>query len=188
MKIFQAIRKNFASIGIVLNSVMKLRSFNTKLSVVTLMLVLALTSHGVYVSKYAETSAEYTQSIYVFSAVVLMALDLMIMFIQLEDFSKNIDGCERIANTREWCVLISNHKFVADLFFHKNLALKYSTSGPIFNKTNQTVEKISEILFFIMVKVTPACGLLPWLIYSFFIYFTAESPESNAFTLPSPMW
>lgn len=35
--------------------------------------------------------------------------------------------------------------------------------------------------------MTPVCGALPWLIYTYFIYFNTDL-RSDAFELPFPMW
>lgn len=75
------------------------------------------------------------------------------------------------------------------IFEEKNvfLASKYSALRGIFNKTNQLVEKIGGIVFFIMIKLTPACVYVPWSIYTFVIYFATDVGNA-AFELPYPIW
>lgn len=65
-------------------------------------------------------------------------------------------------------------------------ALKYSASKSIFNEAKQLADKLNEILFFLLVQITPACGF-PWVIYTFFMYFVTDL-GSDAFELPLPMW
>lgn len=74
-----------------------------------------------------------------------------------------------------------------DFFLHQILAFKYSATRSIYLEANQFEEKLCEILFFIINKMTPAIGILPWAIYIYFLYFTtALGPD--AFELPQPMW
>lgn len=67
------------------------------------------------------------------------------------------------------------------------LALKYSESKSIFRKANHLAEKLNKILMFVLVILTPACGALPWIIYTYSMYFTTDLGP-NAFQIPIPMW
>lgn len=57
----------------------------------------------------------------------------------------------------------------------------------IFHETMKLIEKLSEITFFVMVKVTPITACLLRCAYTFFIYFTTDAGNA-AFELPFPMW
>lgn len=113
---------------------------------------------------------------------------LMIMMVYLSELFNLINGCELLANTSEWK---SNFfpffaKKKQSYFLDNILAFKYSPSQPIFYKTHRQVEKRTEILFFVIAKMTPVFAILPPLTYSFFIYFTTDAGP-NAFILP-PIW
>ena len=66
-------------------------------------------------------------------------------------------------------------------------ALKYTASKSMFRTTNQIVEIMSRIIFFIMLKLTPALTYVPWSIYIYFNYFTTDL-GNDAFELPMPIW
>lgn len=187
IKIFQIIQKNLASIGIGPNSEMKLHPINAKTLLISLMLTLATISIVIYISKGANTFAEFTQSAYTCSVLVLMSFVLIIMIAQLEELFKIINDCECLANISQFLKkTISEHKPFLRVFKYISV-LKYSASKSIFFETNQSVEKLSKILFLVIVKMTPASCLLPWFIYSFFIYFTTDL-GADVFILQSPMW
>lgn len=66
--------------------------------------------------------------------------------------------------------------------------MEYSASKAIIiGKANQQVERWSEIIFFVAVKVAPLCGTLSRLAGSFYFYFTTDL-DREAFELPVPMW
>lgn len=65
--------------------------------------------------------------------------------------------------------------------------MEKSTSNALFEKTNQRVEKWSEIISFLASKVIPICSILPSFIGSFLFYFVTEK-GNDAFELPVPMW
>lgn len=56
-----------------------------------------------------------------------------------------------------------------------------------YERSNRFVEKWNEIIFILTVKVTPICGVMSALSYSFFVYFTTDLGR-DAFLLPAPMW
>lgn len=63
----------------------------------------------------------------------------------------------------------------------------YPKSMKLIVKTNQQAEKLAKILFLVIVKMTFACGAVPWIICTYFIYFTTNlGPE--AFVLPAATW
>lgn len=57
----------------------------------------------------------------------------------------------------------------------------------IYKKTNEIVEKISEIADFIMVKVSLPGFILPKAIYCYLQYFATDL-GNEAFELSLPMW
>lgn len=66
-------------------------------------------------------------------------------------------------------------------------ALKYATSNSIFYETVVFEQKLSEIVFFVVLKMSPVCVFTPFLVYSYFIYFTTDLGPT-AFELPTPAW
>lgn len=60
-------------------------------------------------------------------------------------------------------------------------------SNGIFSKANQQVEKMSKIIFYVVIKILVHCFMMPRFIISFFIYFTTKS-VNDTLELPIPMW
>lgn len=60
-------------------------------------------------------------------------------------------------------------------------------SMALFSKTNQQVERFSEIIYMLGMKVILQCVMLPKIIVSYAIYFITDS-GSDAFQLPIPLW
>lgn len=56
-----------------------------------------------------------------------------------------------------------------------------------YEKTNQEIEKWSEIVYFLTVKVTVICLILPRFMVSNFLYFTTNL-GADAFELPIITW
>lgn len=70
----------------------------------------------------------------------------------------------------------------------KNLPeFKYLESEVVCSQTNQQVEKWSEIIFFVIVKMAPLGGTLSRVVGSFFFYLRTDLGR-DAFELPVPMW
>ena len=65
--------------------------------------------------------------------------------------------------------------------------LKYPASKVMHEEANDFVEKLSEIICFIMIKLGVPTFILPKVIYSFFVYFTTDA-GGDAFELPYPVW
>lgn len=64
---------------------------------------------------------------------------------------------------------------------------EWSTSKSSLNETVQFEWKLSSIVIFVTLKLTSVCIFMPWLIYTYFIYFTTDA-GSPAFELPFPIW
>lgn len=67
------------------------------------------------------------------------------------------------------------------------VGLEYQASSALYVKINQQVEKWSEIIYFIISKVSPQCIGLPIFIASLFAYFTTDL-KNEALELPYAMW
>lgn len=57
----------------------------------------------------------------------------------------------------------------------------------IYVEINERVEKICEIIYFIVAKMTPACVVFPKFFGCLLVYFTTDL-GSEALVLPLPMW
>lgn len=69
----------------------------------------------------------------------------------------------------------------------KILGMECPTSKAEYEKTNQLVEKISDISSVILVKVMPQCVIWPQFVISFAKYFATDLND-GAFELPLTWW
>lgn len=60
-------------------------------------------------------------------------------------------------------------------------------SSAIYDKTNQEIERFSEIIYSITVKATPALTVFPKFIPCLIVYFTSNM-DNDALELPLLMW
>lgn len=58
----------------------------------------------------------------------------------------------------------------------------------LYEKSNRKVEFVSEVLRFVIVKVTVPAAILPIAFISYYKYFTSTDLGSDAFELPAPFW
>lgn len=69
---------------------------------------------------------------------------------------------------------------------YKFSGLNSPTAKSHYEQTNELVEKLSEIGFF-MTNLAFPCFILPKVIFNFFNYFTSDL-GNDAFDLPAPIW
>lgn len=68
-----------------------------------------------------------------------------------------------------------------------SLGCKYPQSEEFFMKTNRQVDRLTELIFIVLVKIGLQCIMLSKAVVCFGIYFTTDS-GSDSFDLPFPMW
>lgn len=61
------------------------------------------------------------------------------------------------------------------------------SSKSIYEKANERIEKITEFIFFVSVKVSPIFIMIPYFFTSYFFYFTLDLGK-EAFRMPYPLW
>lgn len=103
IKVFKAIQKNCAMLGISAKLMSQPYPLNKKILMDFIVLGTAITFICVYIFNDAETFPEYTQStsIYFASVLVLLFLILAILILRIDLFFEFIDRCDSILNTRE---------------------------------------------------------------------------------------
>lgn len=186
--VFQAFQKNFAIVGINSNVAKQSYPFNVKILLGILLLGSAIVCNLLYVIYKAKTFAEYTQTIYICSVSCLILSALIITILKMKKLFEFIDYTDELANTSKSTITGNQLKnfsiiFFKILFVFRSSELKYSASQSIFHETNELVEKLSEIIFFVMSKMTSIAAIGPWCTYFFFMNFTTDL----AFELPCPM-
>lgn len=68
------------------------------------------------------------------------------------------------------------------------LGMKHQTLESSYIKTNQQIEFWSEIIYWVIAKMSPLAFTLPKSTFSVFIHLTRNSGNVEAFELPFPMW
>lgn len=189
MKLFKTTQKNFAMIGITPELVTQSYPINWKICMGFLILGSAFISAFAYVFNYADTFFEYTQSIFIGFVVAFAISILLIPILKVEKLFEMINRFDSISNmSKRKSDDITHHSSLFRYFFSvRILGLKYSATRSIYEETSQFEEKLSGIILFAMVKITPMCIFVSYFIYIFFVYFTTDL-GADAFELPCPMW
>lgn len=102
LQIFRLIQKNLASIGIEPGLTQQVYPINRKISMVFVFNIFTIVSNLVYVISDAKTFADYTQSIYIISIVVLVVYFLVILIIKVDKLFEFIHNCGKIVNSSEY--------------------------------------------------------------------------------------
>lgn len=190
LKTFQTIQKSLIFIGIDPKSALQTYPFNAKTLLGLSVLIVAIAAHLTFLLKDATELVEYTQPIFVCCDLILIIVELLIWICTSREVGKIFRDCECLVNDSKrqsnTCILSSNLLLFSCFFFRNIKALKYSAMKSTFYETNQSVEKMSKIVSFVVVKLTPL-SMLPTVIYIFFLYYTTDV-GSDAFKLLSPMW
>lgn len=71
--------------------------------------------------------------------------------------------------------------------FHSTLGLKHEESRAMYEKTNHLMEKISKIVYFIIMNSSILGFVIPIAIISYLKYYTTNLGE-DAFDLSIPVW
>lgn len=101
VKVLQQVQKNLAAIGISSDLISQAYPFNRKILMVVIMICYGCTSSSLYIFLEAKTFDEYTQSIYIFSACVLISIIFIITYSKLRDIFQFIDSLENVMNFRK---------------------------------------------------------------------------------------
>lgn len=102
LKAFRTIRERFATMGISPELLTQSHPFNGTILMYLLILGSAITFIGVYIFNYAKTSFEYTQSIYLVSAGILVVVALLILIFEAENLFEYINRCEDMLNDSKY--------------------------------------------------------------------------------------
>lgn len=101
MKIFQSIQRNFATIGITVDLATQSYPLNGRIFVGVSILASIAICNFIYIFYEAETSAEYTEAIFMSTIAIPFFLALMILILNVKLMFKSIQQCENLVNTSE---------------------------------------------------------------------------------------
>lgn len=192
LEIFQTIQKNLSTIGIGPRSSMPMRIFNRKILTAFLSLGLCIFCTLMHIFVEAKSFLDLCQSTYECSAFILVAFVLMALAFNSNELFETINDCERLVNSSKWKQRIetihssSQANTLIKRLSLNTLAFRFSTFRAMAAESHGRVEKITAIVFFFFVKISPAF-ILPPFVYSFFVYFTTDLGP-DAFISVLPMW
>lgn len=95
MKIFISNQKYLATLGITRDQAMQCQPFNARIFLSFLILSLPVISHGGYLFCVANSSKEYTESVYMTTAFICIATDFLAFTWNTKDFFDFVDGWEK---------------------------------------------------------------------------------------------
>lgn len=94
MKIFTSNQNHLATLGITRDQAIQCQPFNARIFLSFLILSLPVISHGGYLFCVANSSKEYTESVYMTTAFICIATDFLVFTWNAKDFFDFVDGCE----------------------------------------------------------------------------------------------
>lgn len=184
-KIFQLIRIKFATIGIGPSSAMRPMALNWRLFMGAFIMGLYAFCNFEFIFYEAETFTDYTRSICAESAAIFIIFHLFFVALDTENLFDLMNDCENLVNESE------SHKFkwisILSSIITFYLALKQSAMTAILSEAIQFEQQLSEIIYFIMAKMSPVGVFILWIIYTYFMY-SIQDLETDAFDLPLPIW
>lgn len=104
--IFQAIQRTYAMAGITPVLLTQAYPLNAKIMMGFLLLNIAAIFNLIFTLCYAQTFAEYTQSIYVFSLMNLLIFALLIIILKVDKLFEFFNECADIVNSSESSIRI----------------------------------------------------------------------------------
>lgn len=127
------------------------------------------------------------ESIYTVGTCTGTLLSFTNIFLNLKELDSFIDSIDGLLNGSKFKLIHSDFKALGYVIINEIHTKLGSTSKEIYRKTNQTVEKYTEIGIFAIKNVVVPCFVLPKAIVRFFIYFTTDV-GNDAFDLPIGIW
>lgn len=188
MKIFQRVRKQYAILGIVPSQkpITKYVSFNGKLLFGFLLFGCIFASSFLYIVRVANGFMEHmvcvsavSANFIIFVCFAAVTFRKTILFESIEHVEQLIDASKATSSIHRRRSLI----LVCILF----LGCKYPQSKRFFSTTRHQIERSSEIIFVVIVKIALQCLILPKCVVSFAVYFITDSGR-DSFELPLPLW
>lgn len=188
MKVFQTVRRNYSILGISptnqsdrskcpINSRIFLISFSFGCSVISQMWFIHL----------ANSFAECMECIGSLSAGIIVFVSFAAIVFRKTELFECFDRVEELIRSSE---RISNHRWLQLNFENESmniLGCKSRKSNALFSKAGCQVERFSQVVFMVMMKVALQCSMLPKCVISLGIYYLTDS-GSDSFELPYPMW
>lgn len=148
-------------------------------------IIVSLILYCVYFFHVASSFKDYIECTTTTSAHIIFGVCYGSIVFKMPELFENIRVMEKVIEMSEQISGISCHPSLDNNLFIGSS--KHQASKALFEKTCQEVEKWSEIIFFMMMRLSLPCIMLPVCIGSFFVYFTTNL-GNESFILAIPMW
>lgn len=186
MKLFETLQTNWLFLGFSPN----LRPFNRQQLKLLFGGAIVVISLGLYPFYKRLSIREYIDSVYMISGAIVIFIASTSNIVQMAEIFRFVDEFEKAIDMSEWIKVWTHAKLkiailiiVMDLLLFC-LGMKFPTSKILYEKSNRLAEKVCDVFFFVVGKLTPVVYVWPKFIYCCFQYFTSDL----AFELPIPMW
>lgn len=177
--IFRLVQRNLAILGI--SRAQSKFTFYVKVFAGYLLLGSGIAVHFRFLFRDDVTFEEYTQSLNVTTMTVMSTLCFTIMVLEKAKFFKHIDNLEskiqlfiQSESKFKFFFIGKQPKYSNDHFHflsQKGIKRDYPHMPEKIDEALRLAEKCSEIIHFIMVKVTPLCIAFPNVALSFYLYY-----------------
>lgn len=180
--IFQFVQKNLAIFGI--SRTQSIYAFYVKVFAGYLLLGSSIIVHFKFIFRDDITFEEYTLSLNATTIVVMSTLCYTVMIRDKDEFFKHIDNLE--SKIQQFNESKSKFHFLfqrlrpkyfdndLDFIFKKGIKRDYPHMPGKINEALRLAEKCSEIIYLVMVKVTPICIEFPNVALSFYRYYIKD--------------
>lgn len=184
MKMFQNVKENLASIDFSAGG--HWYDFQILFHIVKCTVALGL--QFAYLFCVAVTPEEIMISIFTTAVGVLVFVSYLSIIPEMAEIFYVIDKIERTVNKSKLENSCSIDQF-DEIFLNKksNLGLKRPILRAMYKNTRKNSEKVSKIVYFLIVHLAIPFVVLPRAILCYAIYYITDA-GSDAFELPIPTW
>lgn len=195
MKTFRTVREQYAILGIdgSSNQSPKIGLINTRVVFGFLLFGCLIASQFIYMFHITSDFMEYMQCISSTSATFIIFICLVAIVLRKNTVFETIDNLEKLITASRIqslsMIIVRRCKWFDRDFILKTFPLgcKHRKSEAFFRNVNQQVERLSESVFIVSMKILIQIVLLPKCVVSYGVYFFTES-QSDSFQLSIPIW
>lgn len=189
MKLFQNVRAYFETMGIYSYQTNQAQSFNGKILLILLPLLVMFTSTSTFLIFKASDTFEYVSCLYwCITRPTAMAVYLIFWF-QMPKIIKFIGDCEQFVEMSEWNqlqILFYGIKFLMLVNFGSIIGMKCESTSSIiiYNKVVTKIEHFSKSTHFILMNVVPVVVIVLPTITTYIKYFVLGMDDASFVDLP----
>lgn len=182
MKILQLIEKNLMIFG------SPEHPFNNRNLLSLFTFILSIISACIYFFCKAKTFLEYTNSIFMITALIAAVIIFGYVVLELRSILQCFIKAQKIIDRSEiWFIYFIFVRLEFYYILNFISELRYPASKTIYEESNRITEKITEILKTFPIMIFYSAFMAPILIFNFYTYFTSDL-GNDSFQLFFPYW